>query len=314
MTSSASRSMGSATHCPDASEVDVAFGFDASYAPHCAAVISSIIRHAPQGKFRFIILHDGIDPSIQNKFERHFDQSRFVWIRIEADDLPQFVDGGHFSHFGPAINFRLALETHAPKDCHRLIYLDVDLIVLEDLRKLWRFDLNGASIGAACDSFVGGDDFAQTWGLARGPDYFNSGVLLIDLVKVRSEKSFTRAMQLYAVHSDVMKYPDQDCLNHIFWGQWSNIGPSWNAQRRMLIRGLVDEVPTKKRLNGERPAIVHYTGAEKPWKLGHYHPWAWHYWRSLARTPFLDEVAIRHDVRLVDRFKLWTRWIRRWPR
>ncbi len=46
-------------------EIDVAFGVDARFAVHAAAVIASVVHYAEGGKFRFILLHTGVAPDLQ---------------------------------------------------------------------------------------------------------------------------------------------------------------------------------------------------------------------------------------------------------
>jgi lipopolysaccharide biosynthesis glycosyltransferase len=81
----------------------------------------------------------------------------------------------------------------------------------------------------------------------------------------------------------------------------------------MVIGSLERELPTDRRLGGRSPALVHYTGHQKPWLCDEYHPWAWLYWDNLTRTPFAVEVAKAHDIKFHHRLRLWLRWLRHHP-
>lgn len=289
--------------------VDVALGIDRAYAPHAAAVIASAVRHAPGCAFRFTILHAGIDRTLQGRVEQAAPGARFLWSAIGDDDVPEMADRMHFSR---AILFRLGLATHAPADCKRLIYLDADVIVAGDLRALWACDLGEAPLGAVVDCFVDAAAFAARWNLpAATPAYFNSGVLLIDLERVRAERLFAAAIDFVAAHLNDIELADQDALNYVLWGRWKQLDTIWNAQRHMAIASLIALTPPDRHLRGRPPAIIHYTTAEKPWLRGAYHPWAWEYWENLRRTPFFHDVARRHGVGPFKRFVLWQRNLRR---
>ncbi|HEV7689717.1 MAG TPA: glycosyltransferase family 8 protein [Hyphomonadaceae bacterium] len=288
-------------------EIDITFGFDARYVAHAAAVIGSVVRHAPGGRFRFIILHAGIDAALQKRMESVAPGQRFVWVEVGDDDLPPFADRMHFSR---ATLFRLGLEKLAPADCHRVLYLDADITVLADVRELYNTDLEGNPVAAAIDAFVDPVRFQGMWKLPTPGTYFNAGILLIDLDMVRREGLFQKAAD-FVLHNDP-ELNDQDALNWACWNRWKRVDVDWNAQRHMAIPSLVEtELTPDKRLNGRAPKIIHFTGPEKPWLAKGYHPWSWVYWESLQRTPFFAEVVKREKVSTLQRLKLWARFKRR---
>lgn len=294
-----------------ADRIDIAFGVDGNYAPHLSAVIRSIVRHAPGAKFRFILLYEDFDAARRAACESVAPGAEFVWTEISDSDMPGFDDHMHFTR---AILFRLGLAHLAPRDCKRVIYLDADLIVTDDIRKLWSTDLGGAALGAVEDGYVDPVAFAARWGVTQTPArYFNSGVLLIDLEQSRRDGLFGEALKFVAEHGDKLTLTDQDALNWAYRGRWRRLDVVWNVQRHMVIPSLIGEVAEGNRLGAKSPAIVHYTGPEKPWLPGVYHPWAWLYWRALSETQFAREVSARYRVKMGDRFKMWVRWLRwRW--
>lgn len=292
------------------SEVDVALGFDANYAPHAAAVIASVVAHAPSARFRFIILHTGVTPAMQGRIAASAPGMRFVWIEVGADDMPAFEGREHFSR---AILFRLGLEKLAPQDCRRVLYLDADITVLADVRELATVDLEGAPVAAAIDGYVDAKMFAEMWGLAPGPGYFNSGVLVIDLERVRAERLFTEAIRFFTRNDAKLTLADQDAVNWACWGRWKRVDVAWNAQRHMAIPSLIAEMPEDRRLNGRAPKIIHFTGPEKPWTPGAYHPWAWLYWKSLERTAYARDVRRASGMDFLKLLRLRLRWQLRRP-
>ena len=295
--------------------VDVAFGIDENFAPHMAAAIASIVDNAKGAQFRFIILHTGFSEDTRSTVERVAPTARFTWIEIPDSDLPQFKIRALYTR---AILFRLGLEQRAPADCRRVIYLDADLIVLGDLRDLWRQDLGSNPIGAVEDTFAHLPsyplEFAKRWGLPpEDGEYVNSGILLINLEQVRRERSFSKVLAFIAEHGGDLLFADQDALNAVFWGRCQKLGIEWNIQRDMVVPSVSALLPDHKRLNGRRPAIVHFCDVHKPWLPTGYHPWSWLYWYYLAQTPFTREVASTYGITLAARLRLWLRWLRRHP-
>ncbi|MEH6810444.1 MAG: glycosyltransferase family 8 protein [Hyphomonas oceanitis] len=294
--------------------IDVTMGFDGAYAPHAAAVIAAVSRHADNAPFRFIILYENVSRDVQERIEKNAPGSSFIWREVGDEDVPAFESRRHLTR---ATLYRLGLEHLAPADCERLIYLDADITVLGDLRDLWSMDLKGCALGAVADGYLNTDHFEgktfhQTWDLPEG-EYFNAGILLIDLTKVRKEALFTKAMHFAAEHDEGLPYNDQDALNWTFWQSWQPLPVSWNVQASHLQDWAVAEQPVHRRLGGAYPDIVHFTGPEKPWIKDGYHPWSWVYWDSLKRTDFLREVSGKQGFRIIDRLRLRARWMRKHP-
>ncbi len=290
-----------------ADRIDIAMGIDRNYAPHAAAVIASVVNAAPGQRYRFIVLHTDVEPELQARVEQCAPGCDFVWTVVGDDDLPQWADRAHFTR---ATLFRLGLDKLAPADCRRVLYLDADIAVASDVRPLWNIDLEGHVVGAVTDENVNASLFSARWQLSENAArYFNAGVLLIDLEKIREEGLFQKATAFLAEHDRDLPWNDQDALNWALWGRWKLVNQSWNVQRLSSIAIAKGEAEL---VGGGRPAIVHYIGSDKPWVPGSYHPWSHLYWRALGRTPFFNEVVRKNEVSRVERLRIWLRGMRRW--
>lgn len=289
--------------------IRVALGFDRAYAPHAAALITSLRRHTP-GLFEFLILHEDVDRVLKRRLQAVAPDSAFLWREIGDADVPAMASREHFSR---AILYRLGLERMAPAEWSRVLYLDVDTIATGSVALLWRADLEGAAIGGVPDCYVKPAAFAERWGLPGDPIYFNSGVLLIDLDAVRQDGLFAKAIEFVAANINDVRFTDQDALNFACWGKWKRLESRWNAQRHMAIPALVEETDPDLRLNGQTPTIIHYTSAEKPWLREGYHPWAWAYWGNLRRTAFYRDVSSQTGVGWLQQLRLWQRYVRAAP-
>jgi lipopolysaccharide biosynthesis glycosyltransferase len=138
-------------------------------------------------------------------------------------------------------------------------------------------------------------------------------LILINLDRVRIEGTFSATIDFLQRHGQDLAFNDQDALNCVFWNRWRPLDIIWNVQRHMVISSLEKDLSVDKRLNGRYPALVHYTGPEKPWLPKGYHPWAWLYWKNLAQTPFASEVANSNNMNFYRRIRLWQRWLRQRP-
>jgi lipopolysaccharide biosynthesis glycosyltransferase len=267
-------------------ETLIAFGVDVNYAPHLGVTIASIVANAPGGRFRFLVIHDGFPEAQRALVEACAPQQVFQWEEVRAENI---LSQEGYRHISRAAFFRLTIPELAPVLAKRAIYLDVDLVVLDDIRILAASDLNGNALGAVFDPVIDPHRFAGTHGLAPVlQGYFNSGVLVLDLERIRSDRSFEAAIKIITDQGAKLEYADQCALNIVFWGKWTRLDPVWNGQRPFVrdddwMPIFVDSTELQRH---RRVRIVHYTTHHKPWLPQAYHPLSSFYFRYLKRTPF----------------------------
>lgn len=159
---------------------------------------------------------------------------------------------------GPAGPTRAKLAMVPVLPVERVIYrVDADTLVRADVRPLWDTDLAGRPLGAVPDV---GYPVGHA-GVQRAP-YFNAGVLLMDLARVRAE--MPRLLEAAAQYETSL-HRDQDALNDVFRGEWLALGMKWNAQG--LGTYAEDSSPERDALDLEgmkEASIVHFTGPVNP--------------------------------------------------
>ena len=117
------------------------------------------------------------------------------------------------------IMFRLYLPNLLPETVEKIIYLDSDLIINMDIRELWDTPLQGFSLAAVKDPH---SPFEQGFAayirevLEMDPaQYFNSGVLIMDIARIKKTHNLFRECQdFFQKHTTF--FPDQDLLNVLF--------------------------------------------------------------------------------------------------
>ncbi|MDW3023794.1 glycosyltransferase [Ligilactobacillus salivarius] len=130
----------------------------------------------------------------------------------------------------------------------RIIYLDVDTLVLRDLTELWRTDLEGKFIGVVKDVLNVAPKI-----VSERKSYFNSGMLLMDLNLFRKYNICSDLIDFAIDVAEYCEYGDQDILNYYFIDGYKLLDIKWNCGRE-LLEGREKEV-----------GIVHFYGLEKPW-------------------------------------------------
>ena len=130
-----------------------------------------------------------------------------------------------------AIMYRLWLPKIIDADIKKIIYLDSDTIVNLDIAELWQIELGDNALAAVPESENGIDcNFFFPIchdGIVKAENYFNSGVLLINVEKFAdAQKNFIDAMKFAVEHKYL--YVDQDVLNYCFDGQTFKLPTKFN--------------------------------------------------------------------------------------
>lgn len=282
--------------------INVAFGIDRNYLPQLCVAMHSIEARNTRNPLRFFVFHDGIDPAGMDQASTR--RAAVEWIQIFDPVLLGF--DAHLPNMTRATYFRLMIPQFVPADVDRVIYLDSDLILQGDIGELWDFDLDGHALGAVVDAGQSPVDFAARYSLPSDGQYFNAGVLLLDVKKLREERIFDRTIELLA--NNVYEYDDQDALNISFWNRWTKIPPDWNFQRKFLHEKFASWTALTR--SAPRPKIIHFTDATKPWRRDEWHPLAWLYLKE-SRGARLGQALLRNSG---IGFKTRLRWRLRWLR
>lgn len=200
------------------------------------------------------------------------------WVEV---DLSAFGALDTLAHVSSITYARLRIPDVFPEEVERVLYLDGDLLVLGSLRPLWETDLGGCVVGAVHDGLApklaAGEPNLPPVPAVK--DYFNSGVLLIDLPRWREEEISRRALEWLAAHPRP-PFMDQDALNVACDGRWRALDPRWNHQEHYEARDISRVAPE------ERPGILHFVTRRKPWDFRRPGPNARFYDAIRSRTRF----------------------------
>ena len=127
------------------------------------------------------------------------------------------------TRFSIATFYRFFIPQVLSPEINKAIYLDSDIIVNLDINELWQINLADKPLGAVPEILIETNPLTSAAkknlvknNLTAPEDYFNAGVLLINLKVMRdSEKIISRGLKFLSEHQE-MAFPDQDVLNYLF--------------------------------------------------------------------------------------------------
>jgi lipopolysaccharide biosynthesis glycosyltransferase len=146
---------------------------------------------------------------------------------IDASRFEKFPIPKELEHVTQEMYYRYLLPEILENE-DRTIYSDVDVFCVGDLRSLWELDLKG-NILAAVSEGEAGEFKKKLIGLEGVAPYFNSGVLIMDLEKMRNEGVTSKLMENTVNYAGSIAWPDQDIINITFRNRILELEPIWNA-------------------------------------------------------------------------------------
>lgn len=240
----------------------VVIAFTPNYFIPAATLVSSILTSG-SGEFEFICLVTEEIPERQKRLLKELTGSR-ARFRYLTPDLEKgvYID----PRYSAAAEFRLLLPELLP-GYDRIIYVDCDIIVRNDLSELYNSAEPGDKLLAAVYEAPIGEQ-AENWkrlGCDSGR-YFNSGFLAMNLSLMRKEG--TSKKLIGALKTDFLEFPDQDALNMVCIGKVSPLPPYFNAIRTFWLPQYRTEFLSRYSEEDleeiKTHGNIHYTGG-KPW-------------------------------------------------
>ena len=148
----------------------------------------------------------------------------------------------------------------------KVLYLDIDTIVLKDLSELYNTDLQETYCGVVEDyHLIHFANLNQKLGLTH---YFNSGVLLLNTKKIREENLCSKMLKTYIDNGANFYHHDQDVLNLVFNDNITILHPQYNWMISNLDypHFLIEKFYkiTREECNTDNLAIIHFVRL-KPW-------------------------------------------------
>ena len=203
---------------------------------YLANLVYSIITNNKVEKIYFIVEDDRIDFINYKNIE-------FININ-KTPEIIKKTSPNYNTHYSK-MSYVRCYFTKLLKD-DKILYIDADTLVVDNIEDLWNIDLE--------DNVIAGTHEPGEWNkylMTYGLDdvYINSGVLLMDLKKIREEK--LDDSMIYLLNYTKFAFPDQDVINLVCRNRIHHLSNIYNSSE---TTGIV-----------ENAKILHYIRGNKGW-------------------------------------------------
>ncbi|MBK1856513.1 glycosyltransferase family 8 protein [Verrucomicrobiaceae bacterium 5K15] len=265
-------------------EMHIAFCCDDLYAPYLCVTLASLRQNCCDLRsYHIWVVSAGMGLSARESIQNVLSGSDISlnFITVRETDIPE--NAPTHGHISLAAYYRILLPNLLPPEVDEVLYLDCDLLIEKDLKSLFDCDLEDNYLAAVTNPFF---ERWETLQLNPEWDYFNSGVLLLNLVKCREEAFVNNNFNIIAEESNHLVLHDQDTLNKACAGQWLRLSPVYNMQNAFYLNPPKKLAMKKGLLKGlkEDAVIVHYSSSLKPWLYSCGHPLKSLYYKYLDMT------------------------------
>lgn len=278
-------------------EYSIVYASDNSFAEVLAISITSLVMNNSDELINIYILDNEISSLNKERINlivSRYDNKKIIWLpTLNIDNVLGIEvkqDRGSISQFS-----RLFISRLLPLNVHKVLYLDCDVIIEQNLVELFETNLDDKIIAAVLDPV--GKLYRKNLGLEENAILFNSGVMLINLDKWKSHDIEQKILKFIQKNNGNISQGDQGALGAILHNDVKLLSPKFNSVTlfydftydEMLKYRVPPYFYSKEEVEqgANNPVIVHFTTSFlslRPWVEGSTHPYTqkWLEYRNLT--------------------------------
>ena len=272
---------------------------DSNFALPCAVMLRSVADNLVwTPRVRAIIADVGL-----TAYDRRRIRSSVLGtaLSVEFMELPAEafaglkVDG----HISRGTYARLVALDRLKDRTDKCIYIDADFVVLKDIGELWELDLGDQPVAAVRDLLApvsgskAGLKNPGLWGIPEDCPYFNSGMLVVNVLRWMGDGIGVRSLEVIRQHPGEIRWWDQDAINIVAYGRIMEVDPVWNVHAQALTAPRAADLQLSPEIIDRcmsRPRAIHFAGPTKPWQDKGLVLGADYFMRYLYRTAWKNRV------------------------
>lgn len=262
------------------SKVPIVLSCNNNYAALCSVAISSIIENATDKNiYNIYVFYTNLKDENIKKLEILSKDN----ISVKCVNVEEYLDRDvlyETSEYPIEMYYRY----YAPLilDYEKIIYLDCDIIVIDDIKKLYDEDTEGKPICMIRDfKYYINEIYTD----------FNSGVLVFNTKKFEEQKIREKCLNILRNNTNY-RFPDQTAINIVCKENIKELKPLYNYQTNLACYTKFKTKICKKKYKEmfkEKPIIIHFTYITKPYK-NIYSEYNKYFWKYAKNTLYYNQL------------------------
>lgn len=244
--------------------IHIAFCANNDYIPYVSVAIKSILENHSKTNINIHILTNYISEEKLNIVKELFYSYQEQQLKIHIVDDTSLK--GLKDTWSIYTWYRVLLPQILPANIHRILYLDADVIVKDNLQDLFILNMENKAIAGTIDIETFNNITFERCGFEMEKKYICAGVMLMNLDYWREYNLTNKIIDWGRKNNDRIKFPDQDTINYLCRDNKIILPLRYGIQSAFFINDQFYQEPLSKELSDciNRPAIIHYAGCA-PW-------------------------------------------------
>lgn len=266
--------------------------FDSNYNIQGEVTMMSLLENTSR-QLTFYIIHENpttleklikrtsIHPNVENIYTYKF-------IKRDNVNFPSFDE----SHMSEATYYRLFIGDYLPKEIKNIIYVDPDIICINNFDKIIDQTLSVLNstdllLAAKTEHFELDDSEISVRLELTNNKYFNAGVTVINVEKWINQKYTDKLLEKMDHLGERVMWFDQDILNSYVDGDYLELPSALNFTDLSLSLNDIKEVAI----------FYHYSGKKKPWTVKGFISYGESFYQKMYREIFDNNYHIVHTYK-----------------
>lgn len=283
----------------------IAFTIDHKFVRYCAVTIASLLKHDTPADITVHIVANDLTAEHRTILSALVQShgAHIAFYEVPSSMLEGYSIRWESKRLSMVVFYRCLLASLLPPSVEKVLYLDSDVLVLQPLDELWNIPLDDKALAGVPDDFTVNASHCKRLEYDSSYNYFNGGVLLINLSYWRLHQIEYKCKEFYQQYPQRVLYNDQDLLNGLLHEHCVLADMKWNVQEGAY------RLPKDKASDWKppyfdvilHPAILHYS-SRKPWQYHCMHPLRHLYFEYQDLTPWKGKHVLNHWNARLHRF------------
>lgn len=247
--------------------MNLLFCINPKFRPLLCQCLRSIVKNGGEERYDAYILHSDLTDADMDAVRAVSDRVSCCFLSVDAGNFDGFPES---SRYPRQIYYRLAAPLLLPEELDRILYLDVDTLVINPLKELYTMDFQG-NYYIACthirEALTKLND--RRLNVPDGSPYVNTGVMVLNLPALRENLTMDEIRRTALQKIDSFWLPDQDLLT-VLHGDKILLADTQKYNLSDRILNIYNANPKNPSHNldwvRENTVVIHYCGKNRPWK------------------------------------------------
>ena len=248
--------------------MNLLFAINQNFTDLLCNCIRSIVNNGGADHYDAYILHSDLQDDDKSRINQVSGENITChYITVNESMFEGFPESNRYPK---QIYYRLAAPLLLSKTLERVLYLDVDLVVINSLEELYHTDFEG-NYYVACSHVK---EFLTKFnqlrlGVEEAVPYINTGVMVMNLTALRENLTIEQIRETARKKMHTFLLPDQDLLT-VMHGERIKLVDTMQYNLSDRILNIYNSNPQNEKRDlkwvAEHTSIIHYCGKNKPWK------------------------------------------------